>query len=72
MQNLYDLHSWSKHYREELLGEAQWRHLLEQTKLGQEQPSGSRRLGSALRDALAPLLREVSGVAGRASSKERA
>jgi WD40-like Beta Propeller Repeat len=32
MDPLYDLHSWSKHYREEALREAQQRHLLQQER----------------------------------------
>jgi hypothetical protein len=32
MDPLYDLHSWSKHYREEVLREAQQRHLLQQER----------------------------------------
>ncbi len=36
MENLYDLHSWSKHYREERLAEARKRHLNEQAKVDGE------------------------------------
>ena len=32
MNNLYDLHSWSKHYREEALREAGRRHLVERER----------------------------------------
>ena len=32
MDNLYDLHSWSMHYREEALREANTRHLLRQAR----------------------------------------
>jgi hypothetical protein len=36
MNNPYDLHSWSKHYREEALQQARRQHLLEQAKAGRE------------------------------------
>ncbi len=36
MNNPYDVHSWSKHYREDALQEARARHLLEQAKACRE------------------------------------
>lgn len=42
MNNPYDVHSWSKLYREEKLAEARGRHLVEQTRT-QREPRESRR-----------------------------
>jgi hypothetical protein len=36
MNNLYDLHSWSKDYREETLAEASRRHLVDRARAGRE------------------------------------
>ena len=47
MNNLYDLHSWSKHYREEALGEAQNKRLLANTK--QQQVNGNYSVGSVVK-----------------------
>jgi len=49
MENLYDLHSWSKHYREEALQEARKRDLV------QRATSEPRRVRRTLRGALASL-----------------
>jgi hypothetical protein len=46
MNNFYDLHSWSKQYREERLTEARVRHLLERTRASRD-PRGARRSGLA-------------------------
>ena len=54
MNNPYDVHSWSKLYREERLTEANRRHLLERTRAGHE-PRGLRRVGLAWRNPLALL-----------------
>ncbi len=45
MNNPYDLHSWSKHYREEALREAQRKHLAE--RANREAPSARGRMGLA-------------------------
>lgn len=56
MNNPYDLHSWSKQYREDALRGARRRHLAERAEEGRE-PRGPRRTRLAWRNALAPLLR---------------
>ena len=62
MNNSYDLHSWSKQYREERLTEARVRHLVERTRASRD-PRGARRSGlsssSSWRNPLA-LLRAVA------------
>ncbi len=45
MNNLYDLHTWSQHYRQEALQEAQVRHLEERARADREQRSGQSRVG---------------------------
>jgi hypothetical protein len=55
MNNPYDLHSWSKEYRQEALRESRMRHLLEEARKRCE----LRHLGLAWRSLLAPLLRET-------------
>jgi hypothetical protein len=45
MESLYDLHSWSKHYREEAIGEARKRDLLARARLGRQQRFGRSRVG---------------------------
>jgi len=52
MNNPYDLHSWSKHYREEALWEANRRHLVEQAKGNRRSHSRLERVGLALSGAL--------------------
>jgi hypothetical protein len=47
MESLYDLHSWSKHYREEVLGEARKRDLLARARLGRRRRFGRSRVGLA-------------------------
>ena len=56
MNNPYDIHSWSKDYREERLTEASRRHLVERARASQE-PRGSGRLGLSWRNPLALLRR---------------
>ena len=59
MNNSYDLHSWSKQYREERLTEARVRHLVERTRASRD-PRGARCSGlSSWRNPLA-LLRAVA------------
>jgi hypothetical protein len=58
MNNPYDLHSWSKHYREERLTVEDRRHLVEQARTGRERRQ-SGQLGPSWRSPLA-LLREPS------------
>ena len=60
MKNFYDLHSWSKQYREERLTEARVRHLVERTRASRD-PRGARRSGlsSSWRNPLA-LLRALA------------
>ena len=56
MNNSYDLHSWSKQYREERLTEARVRNLVERTRASREL-RGARRSGlsSSWRNPLAQL-----------------
>jgi hypothetical protein len=42
-----DLHSWSKHYREEALAEASRRYLVERARMYRKQRSGWGRVGIA-------------------------
>ncbi len=60
MNDPYDLHSWSRLYREERLTGASNRHLLGRTRAGRE-PRGLRRVGLAWTNALAALLRGARG-----------
>jgi hypothetical protein len=53
MHNYYDLHSWSKEYRREVMREAKTRRLLEETRT----TGGPWHLGLAWRSLLAPLRR---------------
>jgi hypothetical protein len=59
MDSVYDLHSWSKQYREERLQEARVRHLLERTKASRD-PRGARRSGLSTRRNPRALLRAVA------------
>ena len=52
--NPYDIHSWSKDYREERLAEANMRHLVERARVSRES-RGSGRLGLSWRNPLALL-----------------
>jgi len=54
MNNPYDLHSWSKHYREVALQEARTRRLVEQARACRE-PRKSGRFGLVWRNPLALL-----------------
>lgn len=54
MNNPYDVHSWSKLYREERLAEASRRHLTEHLRASRE-PRELRSLRSAWRGVLASL-----------------
>jgi hypothetical protein len=55
MNNPYDLHSWSKHYREEVSPEVSRRHLAKELR-ATHKPRGLRgHLGSALSKVLASL-----------------
>jgi hypothetical protein len=56
MNTPYDVHSWSKQYREERLAEASRWHLVERVRASQE-PRGSGRLGLSWRNPLALLRR---------------
>jgi hypothetical protein len=56
MNNPYDLHSWSVHYREDALREVSRRHLAEQARASRDPQHGARRIGlSSWRNPLAPL-----------------
>jgi hypothetical protein len=63
MNNPYDLHTWSKHYREEAHQEAQRRHLLERARAGREQHSGRGRASRLGERTVAAALRAALGVA---------
>jgi hypothetical protein len=47
MESLYDLHSWSKQYREEVIGEARKRDLVARARVGPQRRSGRSRVGLA-------------------------
>ncbi len=54
MNNPYDLHSWSKHYREDALQEVRARHVVEKSRVCRE-PRESGRFGLVWRNPLALL-----------------
>ena len=56
MNNPYDVHSWSKDYREGRLAEVSRRHLVERARASEE-ARGSGRLGLSWRNPLALLRR---------------
>ena len=56
MNNPYDLHSWSKDYRTQVMDEARRRELLERAH---RETRGLRRLDPTWRNALAPLIRRT-------------
>lgn len=56
MNNPYDVHSWSRLYREEALQEARVRHLAERARAGRSQPSLLERVGPVWRRLLMQLL----------------
>ena len=58
MNNPYDVHSWSKLYREDALREAKARHLADRAR-AERTSSGARLLRFVRRGALATLLRRV-------------
>ena len=55
MNNPYDIHSWSTHYRDEALQGARVRHLAHRARVGREQRSGRSRVGLAFRGVLSLL-----------------
>ena len=73
MDSVYELHSWSKQYREERMTEARVRHLVERTRASRD-PRGARRSGLSpyWRTPLA-LLRAVAvlGIAHRHEERMR-
>ena len=52
MDPWYDLHSWSKHYREEALGEARKRDLVARARVGSQRRFGRSRVGLAWANVL--------------------
>ena len=56
MNNLYNLHSWSKDYRAQVIDAARRRDLIEPAR---RETHGLRRLDLTWRNALAPLLRRT-------------
>jgi hypothetical protein len=62
MNNPYDLHSWSKHYREEALREASTRRLLEQARAQSSSRNGKGRYSATLKATLSLLISRHVGV----------
>jgi len=57
MESYYELHPWSKQYREEVLGEARKRDLVARARVGRQRRSGRSRVGLTWASVLSMLHR---------------
>jgi hypothetical protein len=59
MESLYDLHFWSKQYREEVLAQARKQNLFDRARVGRQRRFGRNRVGLAWASVLSVVHRAL-------------